>query len=293
VEALESVRASSVEPEMLICVAQEYSARDLAVLADAAGPEGLVALDDNIGFAPAVNLGMARAVESGIEWMLVLNNDATIAGDCIERCLKEALIDDRIALVAPAIAYADDRRRLWFADGRHSDWLDVPWDRGPFHGPFTPPPSRDCDYAPTCCVLLSTTAWRDVGAYRAEFFMYYEDVDWCNRARSRGWRIRYLGEVLCRHEMASSAGESGSRYLTETSAYYLARNPLRHALDSPGLRRVTRVLGILAIWGAWNATRIRPSEWPTVGRAYLEGLSDGWSRRMGRRDVAQGLRRKG
>ncbi|MCU1488953.1 MAG: glycosyl transferase family 2, partial [Acidimicrobiaceae bacterium] len=206
---------------------------------------------------------------------------------CIERCLDEVSRSERIALVAPAVVYAHDPERLWFAGGKSIDWLSLAWNRGPFDKAAHPPPSADCAHAPACCVLVSTAAWREVGPFREDFFMYFEDTEWCERARGAGWRIRYLGEVLCRHDIGSSSGQKGSRYLTETSGYYLSRNPLRQARDHRGPLRVARLLSILTIWNAYNLTRIRPAEWSTVGRACVEGLVDGWRGRMGRRDLVQ------
>ena len=67
-------------------------------------------------------------------------------------------------------------------------------------------------------------------------------------------------------------------------AYYLARNPLRFALDtSQTLRRVTRVVGLLTVYGVFNAWRVLKSCQRAVASAYMHGLADALRGRMGER----------
>ncbi|MGD0741997.1 MAG: glycosyltransferase family 2 protein [Acidimicrobiales bacterium] len=282
-DTLQSIRQSTFPVEPIICVAQEYSREDLGALKRCMVGQHLMIEDRNLGFAMSVNLGMEYAIECGLDWVLLVNNDATIDPDCVARCLMEAEHSGRIALLAPAVAYAHNPSKLWYAGGTYIDLLGIAWNRGRFLNALGPPVSSDCDHAPACCVLISTKAWREVGPFREDFFMYYEDTDWCVRARERGWRIRYVGSVLCQHVMAGSSGQHGSRYLSERTGYYLSRNPLRHALESSGIRRLTRTLAMLTIWNAYNLTRIRPADWSSVGRSCLAGLRDGWTGRMGPR----------
>jgi GT2 family glycosyltransferase len=283
-EAVESLLASTTAFEPIVCVAQDYEPEDLRTLEHALAGHEVIALEDNIGFAAAVNLAMGRALACGADWVLLLNNDATIDPSCVERCLAEASRHQRVAAVGPAIAYAHDPSRLWFAGAAQSRWLAVVWHRGHFARPGRLPASADSDYIPGCCVLVAASAWRDVGPLREDFFMYYEDAEWGERARARGWRLRYLGEMLCLHAMALSSGQQGSRLLAESAAYYLERNPLRYARETRQiLLRLSRTAGVLTVWTGYNLTRVRPSQWPTVGRAVAQGLRDGWNGTMGRR----------
>ena len=296
ISALESLAASTVRFEPLLCVAQQYRPDELARLESAVPGAELVELADNLGFAGAANRGVDLALERGARWVLLMNNDATAEPSCAERCVAEAERHERVAAVGPAVAYAGGGGHLWFAGARHSRALDLVWHRGPFARSGEVPRSADSDYVPGCCVLISAEAWRHLGPFREDYFMYFEDVEWGERARLAGWRLRYLGEVLCHHEMALSSGRGeGSlvsrRMLSETSAYYLSRNPLRHARETPGRAlRLSRTAGALVIWTAYNLTRVRPSEWPTVGRSLAEGLVDGWAGHMGPRPAAARLR---
>jgi GT2 family glycosyltransferase len=173
---------------------------------------------------------------------------------------------------------------LWFAGGSVSDWFAYPRHRGLLQPAASSPPSSDVGYLATCCALVSSAAFRAIGPFREDYFMYYDDTEWCQRARAAGWRCRYLGEVLCAHAVSASGGDRGSLGLTENMAYYLARNPLRFALETRELlRRITRVAGILVVYGGFNAWRILKSRQRAIAVAYLQGLRDAARGRMGPR----------
>lgn len=287
VEAIRSLTRSRQRPDLLVCVAQEYRAADLDQLS-AVLPAGslLIAPGGNLGFAAAANLGITAAVQRGASWVLLLNNDATVSPDCLERCLREATGEPGTAVLSPAVAFTDETSRLWYAGGAHSSTFAYTRHRGLRRDSAFPRPSGDTDYVPGCCALISAAAWAELGPYREDYFMYYEDVEWCARARRSGWRVRYLGEVLCHHAVGVSSNQRGSIGLSENTAYYLARNPLRFALESDRLTDLlTRTLGVIAIWGGYNGVRIIRSRNTSVAMSYLRGLSDGWYGRMGRRPV--------
>ncbi|MHB1974274.1 MAG: glycosyltransferase [Acidimicrobiales bacterium] len=290
-EAIESLLASSIPFEPVICVAQQYTRDDLASLQLALAGHVVFDVAENLGFAAAVNLAMGEALALGADWVLLANNDATVDPACVERCLAEADRHERVAAIGPAVVYAHDPSRLWFAGATHSRRFALVWHRGHFSGVDHLPRSADSDYIPGCCVLIRAAAWRDVGRLREDFFMYYEDAEWGERARARGWRLRYLGEVLCHHAMALSSGQDGSRALAESTAYYLGRNPLRYARETPdAVLRLSRTVGVLTVWTAYNLTRIRPSQWPSVGLACLQGMRDGWTGTMGPRPEGRSAR---
>lgn len=273
-------------------MAQELDELDTRALAASLVGHELILMDDNIGFAAAVNVALRRVQPLGVEWALLVNNDATITTDCVARCLEEASRDRDVAVVSPAIAYTNRPGRLWFAGASQSRLFAVVWHRGYFAASSAPPPSGDCDYIPSCAALMSMPAWSAVGPFREDYFMYFEDVEWGARAREQGWKLRYLGAVLAFHVMGGSSERGGSRLMGENTAYYLARNPVRFALETrPIGLRATRTFGAVVIWTLYNLTRIKPSDWPGTGRAMLQGIADGFRARMGRRDLARLQRR--
>src|SRR5438552_2415216 len=132
---------------------------------------------------------------------------------------------------AAAVVFEERPDTIWFAGGRHSDELLYTRHRGLGRTVDKLPETSDTDYIAGCCLLVRTSAWGELGGFRDDFFLYYEDAEWCLRARGAGWRCRYLAEVLCRHRVSGST-QGGHRALSPTSAYYRARNPLRFARET-------------------------------------------------------------
>ncbi len=272
-------------PDLIICVDNGSSAEHVSELRMGAPRDTvLIELGENTGVANANNVGMEYALAHDVDWTLFLNNDAAVDPECLKRCMIEAVSEERIAVVGPAVTFADRPDVLWFAGGDVSDWFAFPRHRGLGLSAASVPPTSDVGYVSTCCALVSSAAWRSVGGVRGDYFMYYDETEWCQRARAAGWRCRYLGEVLCVHAVSASGGRRGSLGLTENMAYYLARNPMRFALDTEGVtRRITRVVGLLTVYAAFNAWRTVQARSPAVARAYVQGLADAARGRMGPR----------
>src|SRR5207253_8288373 len=60
------------------------------------------------------------------------------------------------------------------------------------------------DHPLGACMLIRRTAWDDVGPLDEGYFMYVEEVDWCQRARQRGWQIWHLPGAVAVHHGGSA-----------------------------------------------------------------------------------------
>jgi GT2 family glycosyltransferase len=283
--ALQSLASMTTRPDLIICVDNGSAAAQVSELRMGMPKDTvLIELAENMGVAAANNVGMEYALAHDVDWALFLNNDAIVDPDCLNQCLAEAIATPRIAVIGPAVTFAARPDVLWFAGGDVSDWFAFPRHRGLGHPTAMLPPTSDTGYVSTCCALVSSAAWRSVGPVRADYFMYYDDTEWCQRARAAGWRCRYLGKVLCAHDVSASSGNRGSTGLSENMAYYLARNPLRFAIETKGvLRRISRVVGLFTVYAGFNAWRTLQSRRPAIARAYVQGLADAMRGKMGPR----------
>jgi GT2 family glycosyltransferase len=53
-------------------------------------------------------------------------------------------------------------------------------------------------------MLLRRQALDEIGLFDDTFFMYAEEVDWCYRARQRGWSVLYVPEARADHHVGAS-----------------------------------------------------------------------------------------
>lgn len=149
--ALRSIASMTTRPDYIICVDNGSSAEHLSELRTGA-PEGTVMIElaDNMGVAAANNVGMEYALAHDVDWTLFLNNNATVDADCLSRCLVDAIAGERIAVVGPAVAFADRPDLLWFAGGDVSDWFAFPHHRALRRPVANLPPTSDTGYVSTC-----------------------------------------------------------------------------------------------------------------------------------------------
>lgn len=68
--------------------------------------------------------------------------------------------------------------------------------------------TREVDWLLGACLWMRRQALDEVGLLDGGFFLYYEDIDWCYRAKQGGWQVYYLpsARVLHRHQRESARG---------------------------------------------------------------------------------------
>lgn len=134
----------------------------------------------NCGYAGGNNHGFAWARARGTDYVLVLNNDAELAPDCVSRLVAIADADPSVGVVAPKILDREDRTRIWFAGGSLSvlratgtHWREGALDRVA----DDPAPGSHITFATGCCFLISRRALAAVGGFEPSYFAYNEDAD--------------------------------------------------------------------------------------------------------------------
>lgn len=202
----------------------------------------LVAVDGNLGFARANNLGAAEARGS---LLLLLNNDTVVAPDAIGALLAAAGEHPEFDLFAPEmrqLARPDrvDNRGIYLDRGGHFRQLDS-------GAPVLPPRARCEIFGPSggAC-LVRRGVVDDVGLFTGGLESYLEDADFAARARAARYRTLYVPESCVLHE-GSATGER----IADRKFYLIQRN-------------------MLAVWRHWFGTVPgRPSWW--VGALYEVG----------------------
>ncbi|MFQ3661911.1 MAG: glycosyltransferase family 2 protein [Chloroflexaceae bacterium] len=190
----------------------------------AAFPETFVFVVENganLGFAAGNNVGLRYALAQGFDYALLLNNDTEAAPDLLSALVAAAESDPRAGAVGPIIYYHAAPARVWSAGG----WID--WEQGisrmegevEDRGQFTA--TREVDFVTGCAMLLRRAALERAGLLDERFFMYFEETEWCVRARRAGFRILFVPQAKLWHKIPLNA-----RFDKEYLAYYMTRNRL-------------------------------------------------------------------
>lgn len=272
---LRCLRALAELPQrpFAVIVVDNASQPDPRAALEAASP-GVIVLrqEENLGFAGGCNAGIRRALADGADAVLLLNNDAVVDASLLAELQRGLETDERVAAsggktltdeVPPRIHSAYSVLTFHAPLVRVEGWLEP---RVEAFGE-----ERDVDSVSGGAILLRRAALEDVGLLDEEFFAYHEDVDWCLRARRRGWRIRYMPRALVFHRMHASTGggyASPIIYLTSRNAVLVVR---KHARWAQKMKFAAYTLG--------NLLKEFPYRW-RLGqldgyRLRLRGLCDG------------------
>jgi GT2 family glycosyltransferase len=158
-------------------------------------PVTLVRSDKNTGFSGGHNLGLT-AVEA--QFYLVLNSDAILRPGFLTAILKAADENPKAGLIAPQIETEDgDIQVSCFRF--HSPISELM--RGAQTGPVTrmfqhrvialdpPVQPEQIEWASFACILLRQDMISQIGLMDDGYFLYFEDAEYCLRARRAGWGI--------------------------------------------------------------------------------------------------------
>jgi GT2 family glycosyltransferase len=177
------------------------------------------ALRQNTGFAGGMSAGMRQAAG---DWILSVNNDATVAPGAIGELLRVAESSgDSVGSVAALIVFAD-RPDIINSAGIEIDRLGVASDR------LLGEPTAASETAPievfgtSAGAALYRKRMLDEVPFEGSFFAYYEDVDVAWRARMRGWRCMYAPAAVVTHHHSATA-----RHASPLKYYWTGRNRVR------------------------------------------------------------------
>ena len=174
---------------------------------DVAGAAGarVVAVPTGTGFSAACNAGAAQATGT---FLLILNNDTLLEPDFVAQLVRAAEAGgEDVAAVAPMVRRGDMPVVIeslgnvlgtrGFGAGRFAGIVDL--------GQF--PDGEELFSAPFTATLLRRSVWDAIGAMDERFDFYYEDIEWCIRARLAGYRVLSAPHAIVYHEGSATLGE--------------------------------------------------------------------------------------
>lgn len=170
----------------------------------------------NLGFSKAVNLAVAK---SHGRYICLLNPDAKFTPGSLAHLLKTSALNHDRAIIAPRLVdpsgtpqpscYAPQTiwhaiKEFWFSQkGSYRKYL--PTSSGPVHA------------AVAACWLMPRTVWDELGGLSEKFFLYFEDLDFCDRAQKQGIPVFYDAQAKVIHQHGLSASTN-----TNTAKLFLA-----------------------------------------------------------------------
>lgn len=178
----------------------------------------LFAQQENVGFTRGNNIGLAAARGC---YLLLLNPDTEVCGDAIQQMVRFLEAHPQVGIVGPHTLNTDGstqssrrrflNRRLLFLE---STWLQS-WAPQRWFAEFyvSDPPDAatlEVDWVQGSALMARRAVYEQIGGLDEQFVMYFEEQDWCRRAKARGWQIWYLGDAKIIHHGGKSSDQIGA-----------------------------------------------------------------------------------
>ncbi len=183
-----------------------------------------VRLPDNIGGAGGFHEGMKLAYEKGNDWIWVMDDDAIASDDALEKLLDLLPLPNDVYALASAVLYPDGRicaihRRLFDPIKVQEQPIALEYyDRDYF----------ETDTVSFVGMFVSRETITKIGLPLKDFFIYYDDTEYCLRIRSHGGRIFTLPKSRILHKTSGGEMQHVERHRTPLSwrNFYVRRNQL-------------------------------------------------------------------
>ena len=196
----------------------------------------------NLGYV-GNNFGINYALDNNFDFIVLLNNDVLVDPNFLEELLKES---NHYDILGPKIYFAPgfefhknryqkkDLGKVIWSMGGQIDWNNVYGSNISIdkidHGQFEKI-NEDVDFISGCCLMASRGVFKTIGLLDKNYFMYLEDVDFCQRAKKSNLKLACIPKSIIWHVNSGSSKSGGDLH-----DYFITRNRIYFAYKYASLR---------------------------------------------------------
>jgi GT2 family glycosyltransferase len=195
-----------------------------------ASPEvELIEAPSNEGYSVGNNWGIQKALaQPDVDYIWLLNNDTTVPTDALSQLVQRAQEYPQ-SLIGPVVVYPDGRFQR--VGNRINPW------RGALVS-YSEEQVRDrmaVESLSGCSMLVPRQVFETVGLLSPDYFLYFEDNDFCLRARQFGFSCVVAAQAKVYHQEGATTGRQRPlvTYYYQRNRLYLAQqffSPLQRIL---------------------------------------------------------------
>ncbi|MFC1998989.1 glycosyltransferase family 2 protein [Chloroflexota bacterium] len=275
IQCLESLKKITYSNYEIVVVDNGSAGDDADILKGKYGESvRIIRKSKNYGFTGGNNIAIRWLVKNSYaDYFLLLNNDTTVDSEFITEMVKACEVNPEIGIGGPKTYYFDDPLRfqlVWFkVDMRFGKAYLVgarEFDRGQYEN------ITYVDYIAGSCFLIKRNVIEEIGLLDDSYFAYWEETDYCIRARRARYKIVYVPKAKIWHKVSQTVG-----LLSPFVQYYNTKNRFRfmkkHATKIQYFYFLLYFLYYFFWWAsALDLVRHRNMKrW----RAFLRGVKDG------------------
>ncbi|MFA5088831.1 MAG: glycosyltransferase family 2 protein [Candidatus Omnitrophota bacterium] len=170
---------------------------------------------NNLGFTGGNNVGIEMALDKKADYVLILNNDTIVDPAFLDPLIDFSAKHSKTILSSAIYLYNSDQIENY--GGKLLGGLGL-------GQRIKKQSSTDPDYLSGACLFAKAEYFKDIGLFDKDYFAYFEDADWCLRARRKGYGLKIIYESKIWHK--HSASTKIGRGWGPAKSYYMARNSI-------------------------------------------------------------------
>jgi len=160
----------------------------------------------NLGFAGGNNPGIEWALRHKAEWILLLNNDTTVAPDFLKAFMAAAKEQPKAKILGAKIYRSSDPERIdhlgGFWNPKTAEFESAAF--GQLDDPYSFVDMKPADYVCGAALLMHRSVPEAIGLLEPRFFLFWEESDFCLRARRAGFEVWTAPQAKIWHKVSSS-----------------------------------------------------------------------------------------
>lgn len=182
--------------------------------------------EKNLGFSGGNNLGLR--VAKG-EYLFLVNNDTEFTDGLIEGLLELFAQYPDAGIASPKFHYYFHKGTIEYAGYRA---VDILTGRNGMIGCKEPDNGQydrisETNYAHGGGMMIPARILQEVGLMPEVFFLYYEEFDWCEQIKRKGYKVYYQYKSLIYHKESMTTGKNSplkTYYITRNRILFMRRN---------------------------------------------------------------------
>lgn len=192
----------------------------------------LITLNDNVGIARAQNIGIKKALNDGADFVLLSDQDTFYPDNYLTKMIEaysQIPNNDAVAVVVPGFI---DVNKKGIRGGF------VMFDNNALKIIYPKSGCHEISQAIASGMIIPAKIFKSVGFMREDLFIDSVDIEWCWRARAKGYKIIGCADVVIEHYLAEKVvkwGRFSYDARSPTRDYYIVRNGIYLVLRSKNL----------------------------------------------------------
>jgi GT2 family glycosyltransferase/glycosyltransferase involved in cell wall biosynthesis len=169
----------------------------------------------NLGYAAGNNVAVKYVEDKQFDYTWILNPDTIVEPNSLSELVNAAKIHKNISIFGSVICWGHKPDTIWFAGGQvqtKTTGICISHMYGGQDVNLIPESIYEVDYVTGASIFCSSQLFQEIGLIPEQYFLYFEETDWCLNARKKGHKIAVVPSCKIYHHKRSQIGALPQKY---------------------------------------------------------------------------------